>query len=47
MLLVIIHLFHSYHSLDVGNILDDFERDFQKLRNDIRDLKDKLKDRQE
>lgn len=32
---------------DLGQVLDDFEKDFQKLRDEIRDLKDKLRERAE
>ena len=32
-------------NVDFGKVMDEFERDFSKLRDDSRDLKDKLKQR--
>ena len=33
--------------IDLGKIMDEFERDFQKLREDVRNVKDKLNKRQD
>ena len=33
--------------LDFGKVMDEFEREFQKLRQDVRNIKDKLNQRQE
>ena len=34
-------------NIDLGKIMDEFEREFQKLREDVRNVKDKLNQRQE
>lgn len=34
-------------SIDMGKIMDEFERDFKKLREEVRNVKDKLNERQD
>ena len=33
---------NDLYVLDLGKIMDEFEREFQKLREDVRNVKDKL-----